>query len=26
MDNGGIVRRGSVAEFDDEIAREFLAV
>ncbi|MGK3992044.1 urea ABC transporter ATP-binding subunit UrtE [Sorangium sp. So ce1024] len=26
MDNGGIVRRGNVAEFDDEIAREFLAV
>ncbi|WP_437477941.1 urea ABC transporter ATP-binding subunit UrtE [Sorangium sp. So ce1014] len=26
MDNGGIVRRGSVAEFNDEIAREFLAV
>jgi urea transport system ATP-binding protein len=26
MDNGGIARRGSVAEFNDEIAREFLAV
>ncbi|WP_433927585.1 urea ABC transporter ATP-binding subunit UrtE [Sorangium cellulosum] len=26
MDNGGIVRRGKVEEFDDEIAREFLAV
>ncbi len=26
MDNGAIVRRGSVAEFDDEAAREFLAV
>ncbi|AUX45370.1 amino acid ABC transporter ATPase [Sorangium cellulosum] len=26
MDGGGIVRRGDVAQFDDEIAREFLAV
>ncbi|MGK4003252.1 urea ABC transporter ATP-binding subunit UrtE [Sorangium sp. So ce1036] len=26
MDNGGIVRRGSVSELDDETAREFLSV